>query len=60
MRHYLNWVVPETAANIMKVMMDTSCDSITWVKGEHSVALGVATRVEAEGTDLFGPKGPTR
>jgi hypothetical protein len=58
-RHYLAWVVPEASSEIMKVMMDTSCDSMTWVKGEQSIALGVATRVEAEGTDLFGNPGLT-
>jgi hypothetical protein len=59
-KHYIAGVVPETSSEIMKVMMNTSCDSITWVNGEQSIALGVATRVEAEGTDVFGPKGATR
>jgi len=55
-RRYLAWVVPATGAEVMKVILDTPCDTITWVSGERSLALGVATRVEAEGTDLFGPK----
>jgi hypothetical protein len=57
-RRYLAWVVPATAAEVMKVIMDTPCNTITWVNGERSIALGVATRVDAEGTDLFGPTAP--
>ena len=55
-RRYLAWVVPATGAEVMKVIQDTPCETITWVSGERSLALGVATRVEAEGTDMFGPK----
>jgi len=55
-RRYLSWVVPATGAEVMKVIQETPCDTITWVSGERSLALGVATRVEAEGTDTFGPK----
>ena len=59
-KRYISWAIPETGADIMKVMMETSCDSITWVNGGRSIALGVATRLEAEGADLFGPKGAAR
>jgi hypothetical protein len=59
-RRYIAWAIPETSSEIIKVMMNTSCDTITWVNGEQSISLGVATRVEAEDTDVFGPKGPTR
>ena len=44
----------------MKVILDTPCNTITWVDGERSIALGVATRVDADGTDVFGPKVPKR
>ncbi len=59
-RHYLAWVVPATGAEVMKVIMDTPCKTITWVNGERSIALGVATRLDADGTDLFGPMAPKR
>ena len=53
-------VVPATGAEVMKVILDTPCNKITWVDGERSIALGVATRVDADGTDVFGPKLPKR
>ena len=59
-RHYLGWAVPATGAEVMKVILDTPCNTITWVSGERSIALGVATRVDAEGTDLFGPNAARR
>jgi hypothetical protein len=36
--------------------MTTSCDSIEWVYGQRSIALGVATKLESERVDVFGPK----
>lgn len=56
MKRYLLWVAPATGAEVMNVIMDTPCNTITWVTGGRSIALGVATRVDAEGTDVFGPK----
>jgi len=55
-RHYLARVVPSTGVEVMRVIQDTRCDTITWISGERSLALGVATRVDAEGTDLFAPE----
>ena len=59
-RRYLAWAVPATGAEVMKVIQDTPCDTITWVSGERSLALGVATRVEAESNDTSGPKAPQK
>ncbi len=58
MKRYLLWVAPASGADVMKVIMDTPCRSITWINGARSIALGVATRVDAEGVDVFGPKAP--
>ncbi|MDQ6684962.1 MAG: hypothetical protein M3Z16_07540 [Pseudomonadota bacterium] len=55
MRRYIKFVLPESSDEVMKVVMGTPCKSITWVKGQRAIALGVATRVEAEREDVFGP-----
>jgi hypothetical protein len=36
--------------------MGTSCKSIEWVTDRRAIELGVATKVEREGVDLFGPR----
>jgi hypothetical protein len=56
MRRYIQFVLPQTADRVMQVVVSTPCKSITWVKGQEAIALGVATRIEAEGEDVFGPK----
>ena len=56
MKRYLQWVAPEKGGEVMKVIMETPCSSITWIAGARSIALGVATRVDAEGVDVFGPR----
>ena len=38
------------------VVMNTSCDSIEWIYGQRARELGVATRLESEGVDVFGPR----
>lgn len=60
MKRYLQWVAPEKGADVMSVIMETPCRSITWINGARSLALGVATRVDAEGVDVFGPNAPKR
>jgi hypothetical protein len=36
--------------------MDTSCKSIEFIYGRRALELGVATTVDAEDVDVFGPK----
>jgi ATP-dependent protease ClpP protease subunit len=55
-RRYLRFVIPANADRIYQIIMETSCDSIEWVYGQRALELGVATIVESEGVDLFGPK----
>jgi hypothetical protein len=55
LRRYLRFVVPDTAEEVFRIVMNTSCKSIDWVKGKRALDLQVATRVEAEGEDVFGP-----
>jgi hypothetical protein len=59
-RQYLRWVVPQTAEEVLQVMMTTSCNSIAWEQGARAVELGIATRLESEKTDLFGPRSKRR
>jgi hypothetical protein len=56
MRRYVRFVLPQTSDQIMAVVMSTTCNSITWVKGKRAIELGVATRAEAEDEDVFGPR----
>jgi hypothetical protein len=55
-RRYLRFVIPADADRIYPIIMATSCDSIDWVYGQRALELGVATRLESEGVDVFGPK----
>jgi hypothetical protein len=55
-RRYIHFVVPETADEILRVALDTPCQSVTWVRGKRALELHVATRIEAEGRDVFGPR----
>jgi TPR repeat protein len=55
LRRYLQFVIPETAEQIFAIAMATPCKSIEWVKGKRAIDLQVATRLEAEGKDVFGP-----
>jgi hypothetical protein len=55
-RSYLRFVIPADAGRIYPIIMETSCDSIEWVYGQRALELGVATTLESEDVDLFGPK----
>jgi hypothetical protein len=55
LRRYLRFSVPETADDIFRILMSTPCKSIDWVSGRRALDLQVATRIEAEGDDVFGP-----
>jgi len=56
LRRYVWVMVPDTADQVFGLVMSTPCKSITWVRGARALELGVATRVEAEGVDVFGPR----
>jgi len=56
MRRYIRFAVPENADEIFGLVMNTPCKTIEWVRGKRALDLHVATRVEAEGEDLFGPR----
>jgi ATP-dependent protease ClpP protease subunit len=60
MKEYLHEVVPENADRIIEIMMNTSCESIEWIYGKRAVDLGIATKIEAEGIDVFGPEASRR
>ena len=55
-RKYLRDVIPAGADRIFQLVMNTSCDSIEWTYGQRALELGVATRLESEGIDIFGPR----
>jgi ATP-dependent protease ClpP protease subunit len=56
MRQYLNWVAAEKSDAIMHLIMQTSCDAIEWTSGQRAIDLGIATRLESEGVDVFGAR----
>jgi ATP-dependent protease ClpP protease subunit len=55
-RKYLRFVIPADADRIFQIIMKTSCDSIEWIYGQPALELGVATTLESEAVDVFGPK----
>lgn len=60
MKEYLHEVVPANADRITEIIMHTSCESIEWIYGKRAVDLGIATKIEAEGVDVFGPEASRR
>ena len=56
MRRYLEFALPQSSDQVMAIVIKTPCSSITWVNGKQALDLGVATRVEAEHEDVFGPR----
>jgi len=56
LRRHLRFVVPETSDEIMRIVMNTPCSEIEWVKGKRALDLQLATRIEAQGEDVFGPR----
>lgn len=53
---YLRFVIPANEDRIFQIVMETSCNSIEWTYGQRALELGVATTLESEGIDVFGPK----
>jgi len=60
MKKYLHEVVPANADRIIEIAMNTSCVSIEWISGRRALDLGIATTIEAEGVDVFGPEASRR
>jgi ATP-dependent protease ClpP protease subunit len=55
-KRYLRDAIPEGADRIFQLVMKTSCDSIEWIHGQRALEIGVATRLESPGIDVFGPR----
>ena len=60
MKDYLRDVVPASADRIIEIIGSTSCKSIEWIVGERAIELGIATKLEAPGIDVFGPEASRR
>jgi hypothetical protein len=60
MRRYVATVIPSRSDDVMKLILATSCDTIEWTSGQRALDLGIATRVEADGVDVFGAKSAKR
>ncbi|HXR56404.1 MAG TPA: hypothetical protein VN858_06355 [Casimicrobiaceae bacterium] len=60
LQRYVFAVLPGAADNVMKLILSTSCDSIEWTAGQRALDLGIATRAEADGVDVFGAKSAKR
>ena len=57
-RRYMRYVIPKRPQDVVNMIIETPCDKMTFVAGQQAIDLGIATRVESEHEDLFGP--PTR
>jgi hypothetical protein len=55
-KRYIASMIPDTWEQVWSLVINTPCRSIRYVKGEEALRLGVATRVEAEREDVFGPR----
>jgi len=60
MQRYVFAVLPAAADDVMKLILSTSCDSIEWTAGQRAVDLGIATHIDDNGVDVFGPKAAKR
>jgi hypothetical protein len=56
LRRYLRFVLPETAEEVIRTVMATSCKEIEWVNGKRALDMQIATRIEAPDDDIFGPR----
>jgi ATP-dependent protease ClpP protease subunit len=55
-RSFLRFMLPDTASKILEILMNTSCESITWVSGKQAIDLGIATKLEEPNLVLKIPK----
>jgi hypothetical protein len=55
-RNFLWWVLPAAnARRVLDIILATPCTSIRYVGGKDALDLGIATAVEGEHDDIFGP-----
>ena len=54
MAAYVQSSIPGHAEEVINLIMQTSCNDITWIGGRRALELNIATRVESEGVDVFG------
>jgi ATP-dependent protease ClpP protease subunit len=55
-RSFLRFMLPDSSSKILEIMMNTSCESITWVSGKQAIDLGIATKLEEPNLVLKIPK----
>jgi hypothetical protein len=60
MKRYTSTVIPDRSPEVMKLILSTPCDAIDWTSGQRAIDLGIATSIEADGIDVFGPKAAKR
>jgi hypothetical protein len=60
MKRYTSTVIPDRAPEVMKLILSMPCDAIDWTSGQRAIDLGIATSIEADGIDVFGPKAAKR
>jgi len=46
LRSFLRFMIPETAETVFDIVMKTPCDKMTWVAGQKTIELGIATKFE--------------
>jgi ATP-dependent protease ClpP protease subunit len=54
-KEYLRDTAPSNADRLIELVAGTSCKSIDWIRGKRALDLGIATSIEAENADVFGP-----
>ena len=55
-RSFLRFMLPDSSSKILEILMNTSCESITWVSGKQAIDLGIATKLEEPNLVLKLPK----
>jgi len=53
---YLRDVIPANAERIFEIILNTPCNTMEWIYGKRAIDLGIATKLEAQGIDVFGPE----
>lgn len=59
-RLYLAFVIPATSTQVMDVIRQTSCNAIEWTSGQRALDLGIATSLQSQDVDIFGPEAARR
>lgn len=55
-KRYLRWAIPAEADQVIEHVLGTSCDAVYWAQGQSALELGIATKLESENVDVFGPE----